>query len=398
MLAAYRSQREAGATFENAVKLPLRIVLCSPNFLYRAQQARDTAKPYPLDDYELASRLSFALWASIPDDELRRLAGSDQLRDPEVLRAQARRMLRDPRSEAFATEFAGRWFGFSGFEFFAGPDPEAFPEFTDTLRSAMYREGVMFFSHLFQTDQPVTDIVDAGYSFLNEELAAHYGIPGVKGDAMRLVRFDDPNRGGVLGMGSILTSTSKPLRTSPVNRGVWVVEQVVGRSLPEVPADLEIPELSREPTDPKGLTVTEQLAMHREAKMCASCHIRIDPFGIALQNFDPVGKWRDLDPAGKPIDARGVLNDGSAIEGLAGLKRYLREDQREKVLDTFCRKLVGYLLGRAVGPGDLRLIDEMKTGLQQNDYRFTAALDPVLTSPQFLQRRDPADRLAQSSR
>jgi len=388
LMEVYRGQRRAGTTFEHAVKLALRVVLCSPNFLYRAQDSEGRDEAYPLDDWELASRLSFALWGSIPDDELRQLAADGKLTDPEVLRAQARRLLADPKSEAFATEFAGRWFGFSGFEFFAGPDPEAFPEFTDTLRSAMYREGVMFFSHLFRENRPISEIVDADYSFLNEELAAHYGIDGVRGAEMRRVEFDDPNRGGVLGFGSVLTTTSKPLRTSPVNRGVWLVEQVVGQSLPEVPAGLEIPELSREATDPNGLTVTEQLELHREAEMCSSCHIRIDPFGIALQNFDPVGKWRDLDPAGKPVDAKGVLKDGSSLDGIAGLKRYLKEDRRDKVTDTFCRKLVGYLLGRATGPGDARLIDEMKSALEANDLRFTSALDAVLASPQFLMRRD----------
>jgi len=386
LMAAYQQQRIAGATFEQSVKLPLRIVLCSPNFLYRAQESENSDEPYPLDSLEIASRLSFALWSSVPDDELLRLAATDRLRDPEVLRAQARRLLADPRSEAFATEFAGRWFGFSGFEYFAGPDSMAFPEFTPELRRAMYLEAVMFFRHIFQNDRPISDFVDADYTFLNESLAQHYGIEGVQGPQMRQVKLDTPKRGGVLGMGSILTSTSKPLRTSPVNRGVWVVEQVIGQSLPEPPPD--VPELSREATDPEGLTVVEQLAAHREQPMCASCHTRIDPFGIALQNFDPVGKWRDVDPAGKPIEAKGALKDGATVDGLAGLKEYLKTERREKIIDTFCRKMVGYLLGRATGPGDARLLDEMKEALKQNDLRFTAALDIVVTSPQFLNRRD----------
>ncbi len=384
----FQAERGRGVSYDAALKVPLRVVLVSPHFLFRHQRSTDSAEPYPLDDYEIASRLSFFLWASIPDDELLDLAAEGRLRDPNTLQAQARRMLADEKARALATDFAGQWLHFDGFDTFSGPDSERFPEFTDSLRWAMHGESVAFFDDLFRNDRSVLRLIDANDTFVNEELAQLYGIEGVSGDKLRQVELADGRRGGILGMGSVLTQTSTPLRTSPVHRGVWVLEQVLGEKLPTPPAD--IPPISDDETDEHGLTATEQLAQHRADPNCASCHDRIDPIGLALENFDPIGRWRETDSAGNSVESLAKRADGEIIDGVIGLREYLLIRQDE-IVRQFCRKLTGYALGRAVQPGDAALLDRMQAALESNEFQFTAALDELILSRQFLERRDPID-------
>jgi len=378
------AQRD-GALFENAMRLPLIATLVSPHFLYRYQTAKGIEEAYALRDEELASRLSFFLWGSLPDAELLQSAAEGRLSNPKVMKQQVDRMLRDPRIDYLAVEFAGRWLQFAGFEDFTGPDTDRFEAFTPTLREAMYQEARMFFLDLFQQDRPVTDILDADYTYVNAELAEHYGMPGVDGETMRKVSTEGTVRGGVLGMGAVLTRYSEPLRTSPVRRGHWIYENLMGYPMPEPPAN--VPMISPDDVDEEGLSVRAQLVMHREDPSCASCHNKIDPLGIALENFDPVGGWRVEDSAGQPVDAVETTHDGTELDGFESLRAYLAES-RDAFVRNFCEKLLGFSLGRAVVLSDLPLLEEMEEELSKNDYRFSAALTPILESPQFLQRRD----------
>ena len=383
----YREARATGASFDAAVKAPLLAVLASPHFLYRlpdpAATAAAGATVRDLTGLELASRLSFFLWASGPDDVLLRLAADGTLRDPAVLAAQARRMLPDERAKALTTVFAAQAFRFADFDAFTGPDPKRFPEFTPALRQAMLDEVVSFLDDLFRNDRPLTDLLRADYTYVNAALAKLYGIPGVAGDAMRRVPAP-PGRGGLTGMALFLTKYSPPLRTSPVQRGNWVQEDLVGRRLPDPPAG--ITPLSEDETNDKHESIREQLARHRANATCAACHDKIDPPGVALENFDPVGRWRTADRAGVPVTATAVAADGTTLDGADGLRAYLTE-RRGEVFAHFNRKLLGYALGRAVAPGDAKLLADMATTLGKHDYRLSPIVDVIVTSPQFRKAR-----------
>jgi len=385
LLALYDEERERGVLFDGAVKIPLMTTLVSPHFLYRYQMARGSAEAYPLTDAELANRLSFFLWGSAPDAELLTLAEAGSLSDPEVLAAQTQRMLQDPRIDYLAVEFAGRWLQFAGFETFDGPDTDRFSAFTPELREAMFEEPRHFFLHLFQQDRPVTEILAADYTFANEVLAAHYGLAPIEGTALRKVSTAGTVRGGVLGMGAVLTRYSEPLRTSPVRRGHWIYENLMGYPMPEPPPN--VPMIAQDDVGESGLSVREELLKHREDPGCASCHDKIDPLGIALENFDPIGGWRTVDSAEQPVDALDTTHDGVELGGVKALRDYLRESE-EDFIRNFCEKLLGFALGRAVVLSDLPLIERMEVSLAEHDFRFSAALQPVLTSPQFLKRRD----------
>lgn len=380
----YDHTREQELSYDFAVKTALRAILVSPDFLYRFQTARKLDQPYPIADVDIARRLSFFIWASLPDDELLHAARAGRLQDSVELRRQTGRMLRDPRAAALATRFAGQWLGFSEFETFSGPDSERFPEFTPSLRKAMYEETRLFFQDLLIKNQPLTWLIRAPHSYLNEELATHYGISGVKGSHMRKVTLPDARRGGLLTMGSILTKTSAPLRTSPVHRGVWVYENLLGFDLSPPPP---VPLLSDDEQSEDGLTIAEQLREHRENPSCFACHARFDAYGFGLENFDPIGRWRTQDGGGAPVVSRETLRDGSIIEGLDGLRRTLDENM-DRIALTFSRKLTGYALGRGILLTDRPLLEEMTRALRENQYRPHAALAVLLDSPQFRQRRD----------
>jgi hypothetical protein len=402
----YREAAAQELSYDSIVKVPLLTILVSPKFLYRELAPGDESVPadvVALSSSSLASRLSFFLWGSIPDDELLRLAADDRLSDPEVLRAQARRMLQDSRARSLATDFAGQLWGFSDFDHFSGPDAERFPEFTPELRQAMYEEVVTFLDDLFRNDRPLTLLIDADDTPANELLAQHYGLPVARlaessssppTDSESRAATLPEGRRGLPGMALFLTKTSLPLRTSAVQRGVWISEQFLGREIPSPPAMVD--PISADETDAAGLTTREQLERHRANKTCAACHAKFDPLGVALENFDPIGRWRTTLREGGRLSSTDRMPDGREIAGAAGLRDYLL-DHRDEVLAHFTRKLLGYALGRGVQPGDTALLERLEESLPNHEYRLSVAIDHIVTSPQFMTRRSVVTVLPKTS-
>jgi hypothetical protein len=389
----YRSLRGQSLPHDEAFRLTLARVLVAPSFLYRVEQAPPVDGRAPLSGWELAGRLSYFLWSSVPDESLRARAESGELTDPDALAAEARRMLDDDRVRRLAEEFACQWLQVYDFPSLDEKSERHFPSFAD-LRPAMYEETIRFFADLFRNDRPVSAILDADYTFLNDELARHYGIDGVDGPDWRRVegvrRFD---RGGILGLGSTLSKQSGASRTSPILRGIWVSEVLLGEPLPNPPKD--VPELPDDEVDTDGLTVRQLVERHTRDPRCANCHTRIDPFGFALEGFDAIGRSRTFDLADRPVDARSLLPDGTEIDGVDGLRRYLLADRRAEFVRQFCRKLLGYALGRGVLLSDEPLLDEMQRQLREHDDRVSAAIEAIVRSPQFREIRgrgtSPAD-------
>lgn len=396
LAAFYRERVKQGLDRESAVREGIVRVLVSPHFLFKAETlpAADalTNAPgegdLPLSSWELASRLSYFLWSSIPDWELRKAAEDGSLRKPEVLAAQAKRMLKDPRATALAQEFAGQWLKFSTFEEHDGVDTTKYPEMTPELRADMKREVVEFFGRLFREDRRVMEVVTGESSFLNERLARFYGIPGVTGPEFREVRVADHHRGGLLGMGAILTKTSRPNRTSPVVRGEFLYAVVLGHSSPPPPPN--VPELEK---GLKPASLREALLKHREDQACAVCHDRIDPLGFALESFDPIGRFRTADESGGAIDDTGELRDGTTFKGMAGLRDYLAKNDGQ-FTEHFSRKLLGYALGRSVLPSDKELVAGITDAIRADDGKVSAAVVKIVTSRQFMNRRNEAPALA----
>ena len=390
LLAHYRATRTEGACFDAAVKAPLLVILTSPHFLYRSPPAvvsplAGTPSPtVPLSGRELASRLSFFLWASIPDNELQHLGETGALCDPAVLRAQTRRLLRDTRAGSLATDFAAQLWGFADFAQFSNPDAKRFPEFTPALRQAMIDEVTTFLTDLFQNDRPLSALLNADYTFADATLAKHYGAPVPSKPGMARIALPAEQRGGLATMGLFLTKTSLPLRTSPVQRGVWLMEQMLGRHLPNPPAN--VPQLSADEKNPVGENIRQQLERHRADASCASCHNKIDPLGIALENFDPLGRWRTTERDGTALANVATTHDDVELAGAAGLRRYLAARQDE-FFRHFTRKLLGYALGRAVLPGDQALLDAMRASLATSSATFATLAEAIVTSPQFTHRR-----------
>jgi mono/diheme cytochrome c family protein len=379
--ALYTAVRMKGASHGEAFRGVLARVLVAPAFLFRIEHAPKGKEPGSVDDWELATRLSYFLWASVPDDELRQLAAAGKLRDPQVLAAQTQRMLKDARTRALAVEFGTQWIHVRGFDQFNEKNEKLFPTFNADLRAAMYEESVQLFLDLFQTDRTVTSLLDADHTFLNEALAKHYGIPGVTGPQWRRVdgvrKF---GRGGILGLASVQAKQAGASRTSPVLRGNWVVETLLGEKLPRPPANVpQLPEM--EGAD--KLTVRQQVEKHASVASCAACHVRIDPFGFALEKYDPIGRLRDKDLGGLAIDTKSKLKDGTEFEGIDGLRTYLLTKKKDVVVRLFCRRLLGYALGRATTLSDTVLINEMVQALDKNDGKITAAVLVIVKSPQF---------------
>jgi hypothetical protein len=383
--ALYFASRAKELDRESAAREVLVRVLVSPNFLFKAETLPPIADAktteVPLNAHELASRLSYFLWASLPDWQLRKAADDGSLLKHEVLAAQTQRMLRDPKASALAKEFAGQWLKFNGFDEKSTVDEKKFPQFTPELRNDMQREAVEFFTHLVRDDRNVSDIIGGDYTFLNERLAKHYGIPGVTGGDFREVKAAQQNRGGLLGMGAILTKTSRPHRTSPVVRGDYLYQVVLGFSSPPPPPN--VPEL-KETSKPSSLR--EALMQHRTDSACAVCHERIDPLGFALESYDPIGRFRPTDEAGGKIDDTGEMMDGTKFTGLPGLRDYLKKSEPQ-FLTQFTRKLLGYALGRQTLPSDKKLLQQMQASLKANNGKFSAAVLEVVKSRQFLNRR-----------
>ncbi len=349
LVALYDRAAKRGEPFEEAVGLGLKAALVSPSFLFRFEQGGDADGAYELSGIELASRLSYFLWMSMPDEKLLRLARAGRLTQAETLKTQTERMLADPRSRAFTKAFIGQWLGFAELGTTIKPDDVAFPEFTPALGDAMLEEATRFFDRIVREDRSLLEILDADYTFLNEELANHYGIEGVVGQRFREVALDERRRGGVLGMGAVLTATSLPVRTSPVVRGKWVLETMLGEEMPPPPPDAgDLPEPGE---SSKGMTLRQMFEMHRNEVRCAVCHDRIDPIGFGLENFDAIGRWRTTDN-GLPVDATGTLPGGEQFEGPEELKRILLGRSEE-----FARMVTSEMLRFALGR-DLEYFDE----------------------------------------
>ncbi len=381
LLALYRTVREKGAPHDEALRGVLARVLVAPAFLFRVEQAPPGKAAGAVSDWELASRLSYFLWASAPDDDLRALAAGGTLRDPAVLAAQVQRMLRDDRVRALAIEFGTQWLHVRGFDELKEKNEALFPTFDAKLRGAIYEESIRFFDDFFRAGRPVTSLLDADHTFVNDALAKHYGIPGVTGPEFRRVDgVKKYGRGGILGFASVQARQSGASRTSPVLRGNWVVETLLGEKLPRPPAN--VPQLP-ETEGADKLTVRQQVERHAKDASCATCHVRIDPFGFALEKYDPIGRLREKDLGGLPVDTKATLRDGAAFDGLDGLRTYLLTRKRDVVVRLFCRRLLGYALGRAVTLSDTALLDEMVAELGRNGGSVTAAVQAIARSPQF---------------
>jgi hypothetical protein len=383
--ALYANMRRQEMSHEDAFRLTLARVLVAPAFLYRIEQPTAGAKQGSVSDWELASRLSYFLWSSQPDDELRRLAAAGKLRETETLVAQTQRMLLDAKVRRLATEFACQWLHIYDFDELDEKSERHFPSFAG-LRGAMYEESIRFFTDLFQNDGSVLDILAADYTFLNEELARHYGVPGISGNAWRRVNGMKPfSRGGILGQATTLTRQSGASRTSPVLRGNWISEVLLGERLPRPPKG--VPQLPEDETATEGLTVRQLVEKHASDAKCAVCHVRIDPLGFALEGFDPIGRRRDKDLGDRPIDIRAKTIDGAQFEGLDGLRNYLLTTRRDAFVRQFCRKLLGYALGRSVQLSDEPLLAEMQSELAAKDYNVVSAILMIVKSPQFREIR-----------
>jgi cytochrome c551/c552 len=385
LLAIYRTGRKENS-FDSGVEMALRAILVSPDFLFRVERDPSNALPgsiHRVSDIELASRLSFFLWSSIPDDELLSLAEKNKLSEPSVLSAQVNRMLADSRSKAFVDNFAGQWLYLRNLEQ-VKPDQDVFPEFDPTLREAFDRETFLFFQAILRENRPVTDLLSANFTYLNQRLAEHYGIPGVYGSQFRRVTLTDANRGGLLGQGSILTVTSYPNRTSVVQRGKWVLENLLGSPPPPPPPD--VPALEAHNKDGKQLTMRQQMEQHRANPTCASCHARMDPIGFALENYDGDGKWRSKD-AGTVIDTSGKMPDGSTFQGPGGLKELLLTKHREEFISTFTEKLMTYALGRGVEYYDRPAMRAIIRDAESQNCTIPALIQSIVKSSQFQMRR-----------
>jgi hypothetical protein len=401
LLEFYRDGAAAGG-FDAGMQLAVKRLLVSPEFLFRIERSAVAAEAAPtedvaaeaapteeiaastqsLDEFALASRLSFFLWSSIPDEALLAAAESGLLAEPAELESQVRRMLADPKADAFVENFAGQWLFLRNLDAIV-PVQSFFPDFDDTLRQGLRRETELFFASIVREDRSALDLLRADYTYLNERVARHYGVPGIKGAHFRRVNWDaDSPRRGLLGHGSILAVTSYPDRTSPVVRGKWILENLLGTPPPNPPAD--VPELVSTDGAGSALPMRERLARHREDPNCASCHALMDPLGFALENFNAIGQWRTLGLAGESLDVSGALPDGTPFQGVEGLRTALLSS--DLFLTTLTEKLMTYALGRGVEYYDMPTVRAIVHAAAANDYRFSELILGVVTSPAFRMR------------
>ncbi len=383
--ALYQKLRKQELSHDDAFRLTLARVLIAPAFLYRLETPGPGATAVPVTDWELANRLSYFLWSSAPDAKLTEVAAAGKLREPGVLAEQMKRMLQDPRVRRLATEFGCQWLHIRGFDELNEKSETHFPTFT-ALRGAMYEESILFLADLFQRDRSVLDILDANYTFVNDDLAKHYGIPGVKGKEWR--RIDNVKkfgRGGILGQATTLATQSGASRTSPILRGNWISEVLLGEKLPRPPKG--VPQLPDDETKTEGLTVRQLVEKHSSDPKCAVCHQRIDAYGFALEGFDAIGRRRAKDFANRPIETRVKTMDGAEFDGIDGLRNYLLTKRKDAFVRQFCKKLLGYALARGVQLSDEPLLDEMQEQLQSSGHRVTVALEAIVRSRQFREIR-----------
>ncbi len=370
--------------FEVAITTTLKKILIAPSFLFRIEANQPINKPYAVNNFELASRLSYLLWSSMPDDSLLTAAYREDLQDSAILTRETKRMMANPKFKRFSQTFAPQWLGIEDILLPAKVDVEKYPSFTTSLKSAMYEEVTEYFHFVFNNGN-LLRLIDSDFSFLNGELAQHYGVSGIEGSEIRKVSLVDQNRGGVLGMGAILTATSLPGRTSPVLRGQWVLNEMLGVKIPPPPPD--VPEL----TDAKQRVQSELdlralLEQHRSPSSCQGCHQKMDGIGFGLENFDAIGRWRTEYAQGIAIDSYGTLEDGTGFEGPAQLKKILLE-QQDKFARTFARKLLSYALGRSVEFLDSPALKELSQGLLESDFNGREAMISLVTSYPFRHRR-----------
>jgi len=381
VLEFYAAGRKKG-NFDAGIQLGIRRILASPTFVFRVEEdgALKPGTIHRVSDLELASRLSFFLWSSIPDDTLLELAAKNQLSQPGVLEKQVRRMLADPRADALVSNFSGQWLHLRNLKTVA-PNHDEFPDFDDTLREAFQREAELFFASIMREDRNVIDLLTANYTFVNERLAKHYGVPYVYGSQFRRVTLTEDARRGLLGKGAILMVTSRADRTAPVLRGKWILENVLGT--PPPPPLPNVPPLVAS-TEAAPRTLRERMEQHRASPTCAGCHKVLDPLGFALENFDGVGAWRSRE-AGLPIDASGLLADGTKVDGVVALRNAL-VGRSDIFVQTLTEKLMIYALGRGLQHYDMPVVRDVVRHAAKQDYRFSSLVMGIVTSPPFQMR------------
>ena len=388
VLLRFFEEGRSGAGFELGIEMALQRLLISPEFLLRVErdpEGVETGRPYLVSELELASRLSFFLWSSLPDDALIDAAAAGTLRDPAVLESHVRRMLADPRAESLVTNFAAQWLYLRNLTA-VSPDFIVFPDFDETLRRALRRETELFFESIVREDRSALDLLTADYTFVNERLARHYGMPGIYGSHFRRVALPpDSPRGGLLGQGSVLAVTGYATRTSPVVRGKWVLENLLGTPPPPPPPN--VPPLSEEKSD-AVLSMRERMIEHRRNPVCAACHALMDPVGLSLENFDAIGRWRTLTDGFAPIDASGSLPDGTTFDGVAGLRQAL-VSRADQFVRTLTERLLTYGLGRAVEHYDQPAVRAIERAAARDDYRFSSIVLGIVNSTPFQMRRPP---------
>jgi mono/diheme cytochrome c family protein len=401
-LAFYTQTRQNGGTFDAGIRVGVARILSSPSFLYRME--RDPAgvragAAHPVSDIELASRLSFFLWSSIPDQRLLNIAAAGRLREPGVLEAQVRRMISDERADALVSNFTGQWLQLRNLESRVTPDLLQFPDFDDNIRKAFRRETELFFAYVLRENRSAMELLSADYTFVNERLAKHYGIEGVYGTRFRKVTLTDPNRRGLLGQGSVLALTSVATRTSPVLRGKYILSTFLNTPPPPPPPNVPTLEESSKGAATAPKTVRQQMELHRSNPVCASCHRIIDPVGFALENFNPVGQWRATMADGAPIDAAGVLADGSKVDSPKALRDVIlsRPDAFATILTE---RMLTYALGRGVEPGDMPVVRSIVKKSAQSNYRFASIIMGIVESAPFQMRTklEPADTVNRNAR
>jgi len=385
MLTFYQRRRNKGGDFEGGIESAIQLILASPEFLYRFESDPDNMPAggvRPLTDFELASRLSFFLWSAAPDDELLKVAGEKKLHDPRVLEQQVRRLLQDPKSVSLTDNFAGQWLFLRNLKS-VNPDFESFPDFDDNLRQAMKHETELLFGSVVREDRPVLDLLNADYTFVNERLARHYGIKGIYGNDFQRVPITDENRRGLLGQASILTVTSYATRTSPVERGKWILTNLIG--LPPNPPPPNVPALKEHADAGQVESLRQRMEAHRASPVCAGCHKVMDPIGFSLENFDAVGQWRDTDEGAK-IDPSGVMFTGDKVSGPASLRQALLK-RPEVFVGVVTEKLMTYALGRGVEYYDMPAIRAVLQRAAKDDYRWSSLVMGIVESTPFQMKK-----------
>ena len=380
----YNRLRKQEIPHDKAFRLTLARIFVGAPFLYKLEKVPFQSSA-EVSDWELASRLSYFLWSSQPDEKLRSIAADGNLQNSEMLVLQAKRMLADNRIRRLATEFACQWLHVYEFNLLEQKSQKYFPEFLP-LRDDMYEETILFFTNLFQRDDSLLTLLNANHTFLNEKLATLYGVDGIKGETwQRVEEIQQHGRGGILGLATVLSKQSGASRTSPILRGNWISEVLLGEKLPRPPQN--VPQLPTDEFTTDGLTVRQLVSKHTNDPSCSSCHERIDPFGFALEGFDTIGRLRETDLAGRPIDTKTILPDGSAIQGITGLRNYLLGKKLKNVIRQFCRKLLGYAIGRELQLSDEPLVSAIQKKLRKNNYHFSVAIEMIVQSRQFREIR-----------